>query len=414
MTVSLTRVERRVIWISSALLLLILVCLFFFGLFLDVRIDNPFLPGFYWIANVVAASAAGILASTISGFFKLKLERKFGRKGRFFLQATGGFAVFVIVIIINPRSQMFQLADTLFANLIQDCKQSISDPQSYPNGRALCEKVAQQYPNRPEPWRYLGTWTHRNKPTVQGFGEAAGYYEKSVNLYGYHTGSRDLHSPMTDLSDYDRIGMSEALLGYAFSNADHALSEYGTVTHEESLLASNLENSDLAFDYALTLAGDQADPILKAKALDGRGKIDLYRFCILDAGEASLKAALNYYDEAINLNTRYSMFLKYHKFITILLLNGYEGQSSQIQDEQETSSFDSFLSDWDIYMDNQYNAKYEPRIKEMMRQILDNRREELYVITRPFGSKKYGGSEFSAFLARHPDMKQRLADLVKV
>lgn len=413
MSVQLTLGERRVIWASSALLLAILVGLFFAGLFLNVRADSPMLPGFYWIANVVAATAAGVLASTITGFFKVYLTRRFGSKGKYVVQATGGFAVFLIVMWSNPRSQMFDLADRVFSSAILSCRQALSDPQTFPNGRALCEEVARQFPNRPEPLRYLGTWTHRNDPTVDGFQHAAEYYSKALFLYGVDLTCKKEPCVRADVDAYEKIELAEALLGFAFSNADWALSSFGSGHSNADNLRSDLLQSTRAFDIAIVVGNDSADPIFLAKAYDGLGKISLYSFFILGGGSGEIAQAISLYQKAINLKTRYGFFLRYHKFLALLIEHSGLSENDIGAQEEERIAFEDFINDWDSYIDNQYNVKFEPQIKRMFRQMVANSRNEEYVITRPFGSTLFGGDGFRSFLDREPLLARKLFVLLQ-
>ena len=136
--VSLTRRERFWIWSSSAAVLLSLLALVFVALVFNVRTDNPFFLIFVYLLEIIAGISAGILSGTVIGFLKIEIERRVSRGTRIFIQGTGGFAVFLLVMIMSPRQQMANIADRIFFAQLADCRRAAdSVTPRYRCGRSM-------------------------------------------------------------------------------------------------------------------------------------------------------------------------------------------------------------------------------------------------------------------------------------
>lgn len=407
---ALTQNERRIVWIAAATGLLILLALFFIGMFTEIRATNPFLDGFYWIANVIAATSAGALAATISGFLKVVLERKFGQHGRILIQAGGGFAVFVLVLMANPKNRMFELADELFASLLFECQQAVEIGNTlHPNGRELCQRFTEIYPFRPEPWRYLARWVHINEQE-KGFKKASELYQRAVALYGLAVDPvTETSAEGVDLTPVDRARVSETVSGFMVTRADYALSAFARREIDEHQLKRELDQS-LAASRMITdcLLTSESDPFIWGRALDVRGKIYLYRYEILDRRIDLLFDAEHAYDQAIDKNPTFKLLLMYHRFVVYLL------QASEIPDRNQKASAEvrEMLALWDDYVGNP-NSQWEiGAFKRFLKDVMENRREEPYRVSRPFGSHQFGGAEIESFLRREPDLARMIQERI--
>lgn len=405
----LTKQERQIIWIASAIFLAVLLILFFLGLFLPVKTEHPFLPGFYYITEIIAATSAGILAATVAGFFKLELERKVGKSGRITLQATGGFVVFVIIIFISPRTQMSNLANQLFGSLVSDCAQAVADQQTHPNAKALCIELAKRYPKRPEPWRYLAMWHHRNMGGLSDLKKASEYYFKSVSLYGVSFNEKCWRIKDDLLNPLEKISFLEVLAKYAGANADYVLANHNINKTEPTVLENGLTDSEKSINLIIEMADSNTDPSITGAGYDILGKINLYRFFLLPNKEKSrLDYAIDSYDKALSLGTNFNIYLNYHKLFALSLKHCCDDKISDNNIDIERNVFNNFLQSWNNDLDNPTNAPWASQTRAFTKMMINNSRVEQFAVTLPFGSTLFGGKEFGLMLKRHPALMERL------
>jgi hypothetical protein len=407
---ALTKGERRAVWAAAAAGLLTLAALFFAGLFTGLRADNPFLPGFYWIANVIAAVSSGILASTISGFLTVQFEKQIGRRGRVLIQGTGGFAVFLLVMWANPQNQMFKLADSVFASLMSDCEK-VGDGAARSNVRESCEQLISRYPLRPEPYGLLARWTHINRRDE--YDEAARLYRRAVELYGVRspiTRSSGMSLKTLPLLPAQWIRLSQDLSGFSFAQGDHLLTAYSRGQMSAAELAAGLdeivEASYLLSDHVLS---EKSDLDIWARVFDVRGKIALYRYFVdgrKDVGH--LRRAVAAYEDAISREKDFPLMLQYHKFVTLVLLRSMEMPEGEAAGE----TLSQMLHGWAAYFDAKWVQSERSHLKETLTQVLENRRAEPWRVTRVFGSVELGGTEMQAFFNSQKVLTEQLRQRV--
>jgi hypothetical protein len=421
----LTQGERRAIWISAALFLACLFAFFAAAAFLGNNVEdrNPFLPFVYYLTEVIAATAAGVLASTISGFFKIELERVLKHKGRLFVQATGGFAVFLIVMIASPRHQMGQLAELLFASQLQSCTQGLPDIRAHPDAEQQCLGLTEEYPLRPEPWRYLAQYTHRQATQTSQFALAAQQYEKALHLYrakereGYWLFPKQSVPPIA----------VEALRGFGAANADATLHAYGDriraggptdspsdcqrnhalSEHERS----ELDRSESALKAVLSYTAE--DEILnRTAAYDALGKIALYRYYLDGGKQAQLDEASGDFEKALEIPSEFRFFHRYHQLIAALESTPMPNASTEVTRAAEVVIFRDLLENYPTAISSPANAQFAQSVATMLRQMAANVRPEAFEITVPFGSRCFGGPAFSRFLHDETQLEVELAAAV--
>jgi len=411
----LSRIERKVIWTSAGIFLATLLFLFFLGLFLPIEINHPFLPGFYYISEVIAAIAAGVLASTICGFFKIEFERTIGKSGRFFVQASGGFAVFLTVMWMGPKQQMTDISDLIFSNLIRECEQAVTNSQVNLNAKSLCNEVAKKYPNRPEPWRYLAMWHHRNASGLNDFSKAANFYKKSLELYGIVDRNFNyLENAHNKLNRRQEIRVSEVLIKYGGANADYELYRFSKATNQEKAehqLQKGLLKSEKAPKLALQLANKETDAYLIGAAYDLLGKIELYRYFLFLPNDSKLINSVKYYDKALINNTYFSIYLTYHKLFAVSILNSAKTIGRNEKNEEE-NLLSNLVAAWHKDMVHPNNIGTMAATQLFFREMFGGSRNELYTVTLPFGSKKFGGDAFVKMLSRNETLTDQLRKLL--
>lgn len=407
----LTRNEKRAVWISGAAALVTLLGLFFGGLFVGFSIDNPFLPGFYWIANVIAAISTGTLASTMSGFLLVKYEHKMGRRGRLLIEGTGGFAVFLLVIWVNPQDKMFKAADAVFSELLSDCRAAaaIGDSGLNSNARESCIRLIKMYPLRPEPYWILGRWAHAKQ--ANGFESAAALFRQALERYGIQA------NPITPASS-DKLALSDArtprvsnvLSHFNFAWGDYLLTAY---SRNEIPLVKVLDGFHEIIDasYVMTdkLLNENSDPDIWDRAYDARAKVYLYTFFLEGRKDTGyLTRALSAYEAALEKEKKFPLLLQYHKFVCLVLL---EAQNAQHQ-EKASEMVREMLHSWSAFFSEKEIQNERQVFKELFIEAMANSREEPWRLTRAFGSVKFGGEEIRAFFLREPLLRAQLNDKV--
>jgi hypothetical protein len=415
-TVTLTSDEKRRIWISAAVALAVLLVLFFVGLFVGsgVRTDSVFLPGFYWIANVIAAVASGMLASTISGFLVVKFEgtrKTAGKNVRYLIQGTGGFGVTLLVFWANPQSKMFTLADTLFLSLVSDCEQAarVGDGGLRSNARESCIRLISLYPYRPEPYSFLARWTNLNKD--DGSGEASYLFRKAVKLYGLDPIVQGSVKKVS-LSPVQLVRLSQDMSSFSFATGDYWLTTYsrGGLSLNRVLLGFD-EVVEASFILSDELLNSDSDPNIWARAFDVRGKSYLYEF-FLKGGQSIelLKKAATTFDTALTKVPDHPLVLEYHRFVVqVLLFSHFE----PTERERTANAFRQVLGNWDSYFGTREFQVDRAAFKQFFSQVVKNERPEPWRVTSIFGSKKFGGAEIRDFIIGDPPLLAKLNDRIR-
>ena len=403
----LTRKERKVIWICAALALVALAALFTLAMVGKFQIDERFLLGFYWIANVIAATAAGILTSIVSGFLVVSFKKDIGKNARLVIEGTGGFAVFLLVMWSNPQNQMSKLADTVFLSLLSECEQAahVGNEGRNSNARESCRRLIASYPRRPEPYSYLARSIHIYDRDSAG--TSAQLYEKAISLYGLPLSSLDAQTVKhIVLTPIQSIHLMQDLSSYGFAKGDYLLTAYSRheISRRDVLGGFDgiIYSSRLLSDGLLTMDSDSK---IWARTFDIRGKLALYGYFLDSAKNVKyLREAVMAYEAAIQREKDYPLMLQYHKFVGLVLLesNNLKG------DESAVSVLQKILDGWSAHFRAQWVYPERGVYKEFFSRIVRNDRQEPWVVTEPFGSVEMAGSEIKAFLNREPTALAKL------
>jgi hypothetical protein len=392
----LTARERRYLWSASAAFLLMLLLLFFTGLFFEFRPDNALMAGFYYVSEVIAACAAGIIASTITGFFKLEIEKQIGATGRITLQACGGFAVFLVVLYLGPRQKMQDLSSILFSHLISDCKLALTSTKISSQSRATCVELTHSFPSRAEVWKLLGRLDHMRD--LHGSQSAVSNFEHAIDLLGLKDpATTDYGGRFSNLSKLDKIEISELLRLYAYARGNLLVSSRQSGKRSDADYDNELANIERIVQNAIAVTGAHADDDFVSDTHDILGKLYFYRhYQIGDDGKQWLRKAKDQFAQIVDLPNGCNLWPKYHYFLVSAILadeNASDSCNSEIADLFKNFVLEIRRCATMTGLDPDFWSSS----KFILTSMLSNDRDELYEITSKLGSRQFGGATVETF-----------------
>lgn len=416
----LSRAERRCVWISSTLVLLTLLVLVYVSLVSNVRTESQFFLVFIYLLEIIAGLSAAILSGTIIGSFKIKLEKHVSKTLRISLQATGGFAILVLVMMMSPRQQMSNVADAIIEAQVADCRSAVNSTEPAADAEGRCEALIRRYPNRPEPLFLLGRFTHRRSSLDPSkLAKARNYLQNAASLYGFKPG-KPVEELVDDLSDYQLSVLRDVVYGAAVATADADLRAFGN--HQETKDTRNIDptkkakaisslkqaNEYLRLARDLGNIGGGAD--YRIRTLGVTGVIKIYiAYLQNELNSEVLKNAEKTFRDAIKINPNYAVFQNYNIFVvTAHRAYTFSDQAALSAAKEALSKYIQALPK---ELENRENASFEGRMKNWLKRIVDNSRNDPFVVTRPIGGKAIAGGSIACFFTEHPKLKTELLNV---
>ena len=136
--------RTRIIW-ASFVLITFLILLFVGIVVLGLDFTGAVGTQIIFMSNVAVAISAAVIASSLTGFLDVVVERKFGNSGKVAIRAAGGFAVFAIIMWMSPSNTMKSIEESLFAQASQKCSSAV-EGNSGADGLEWCEQLVDRYP----------------------------------------------------------------------------------------------------------------------------------------------------------------------------------------------------------------------------------------------------------------------------
>ena len=405
----MTRWERRSLWISSILILLSLLALVYAAMVSEVRTSSPFFLVFVYLLEIIAGICAGILAGTIVGFFKVRLEQRISTGGRVFIQATGGFAVFLIVMIMSPREQMSRVADLVYEGQLAECRSAVNSTEPSADAEARCKAVIEAFPNKPEPLFLLGRFKHRTSSLrPENLVIARDYLTHALDLYriGPDDSARTISR---GLSDFHLSVFRDVLYAAAVSTADADLRAFGLADGSPEAALAALEKADRLLKLADELGRLGAGAGYRRRVIGVMGVSLIHEAHLRDALDSeTLKRAERIFRDAIEIDPKDSYFQQYNLFVvTAHRAYAFEEPSALPTAKDAITRFVEALPH---ELENRENASFEGRITRWLTGIVDNTRDDPFMVTRPMGGKAIAGESIARFFDEHPKMKSRLLE----
>jgi hypothetical protein len=377
---------------------LLLLTLFFVGLFFTIRADHPFMAGFYHVSEVIIAIAAGIIASTITGFFKLEIDQKIGTQGRFVIQACGGFAVFVLVMYLSPRQKMHDLSSLVFSHLISDCKSALGSTTISSQSRAVCVELTHAFPSRAEAWELLGRLDHM-RSSRDSAQSAMTSFAKAIAVWGLREPTIAYGDAYSGLSNQDRIDVSELLRHYAYARGTVLVGDGRAAQRAATDYDRELTNIVQIVNNALKIAGPDPDSDFVVDMHDIRGKLYYYRhFQVGDDGESSwLGKARREFEAIADAPDGCNVWPRYHVFLAATVLA--EASAQGPCHPELTALLDALMAETKRCavlqgLESNFWTNYKFVITGMF--VYDDR-DEAFELTSELGSHQFGGSSVMAF-----------------
>lgn len=399
-----TSQEKRWTYITSAVILLSLVILVFTSLFFPPSSAPSFVLIFSYLVEIIASLCAAILSTLLSGFVKVKVKTRISKNTKLGLQAAGGLAVFVIVMMMSPRQQMLEVANVIFDAQLGDCRTATTTSEPSADAQGRCDAVISKYPNRPEPLFYLGRFVHRNSQlNPDRLAESRNYLQRAFDLYGiskidsYETGA-------SALSNYDLSVFRDIVYGLAIATADTDLRSFAVAGGSKNAAKDGLRRARELLRYAETLAQHGAGSEYKVRVLAALGVIEIYEAYLNDKLDLQvLTRAEKIFGAALQVKRESLGFQHYNVFMVAAHRAYAFGEEESVQRAKAalTKFIDNFLKSG---LEDRRNASFEGRIEKWLTEIVDNSREDPFVITRPIGGRKIGGESMKKFFDAHTDL----------
>ncbi len=395
--------ERKLLVISAIIFIVILLALFTAGIYFGDGNKSPFLQPFFQLANVIAAVSAGIMTSNLSGFLDVDLEAKFGKKRKALIRAGGGFAVFVLVLTLNPRNVMFDAAEKVYAVRHSECVQATGATPNARNGLQVCEVLVKDYPNRPEAHAALALYHGRKDRTESGYVKSLTSYREALRLYGI--------SEPEEKEQYNALDDSSSVK----NNAVETALRYATITAEKALLLRFKTNpvveiADLEFssffntlDAIETNISDGTDTQLTAVIKDLRAKMMLYESFSRTQGidNTTIQKVAHIYENIANMELPIG-FVPSVNWLVMQTCNDYQNDGSWT--EKTTESFENMLTKWQTVV--QHDIANIAFFKDHMKELIGNKRKEPYSVILMLGSNNICGSGMQKYFDNQQNLSR--------
>jgi len=400
--------ERKLLVISAILFFIILLTLFTAGIYFGEGNKSPFLQPFFQLANVIAAVSAGIMTSNLSGFLNVDLEAAFGKKGKAIVKAGGGFAVFVLVLALNPRNVMFDAAEKFYAVRHAECVQATGTAPNARNGLQVCEELARDYPNRPEAHAALALYHGRKDRTKSGFVKSLASYREALRLYGVKEPlNKDQFKCLVECSSV-KNSVIETALRYATITAENAL-----FLRYKTNPAIDIDNQ--VFDSINTMIDgiegtftSDTDTQLTAATNDLRAKVMLYEdYSKLEyIDNQTIQYVANIYENIAGLELPIG-FVPSVNWLVTQTCNDYSNENSWT--EKTNASFENMIVRWKSVI--QYDTSNIAFFKNHLVELVENKRKEPFSVALMVGSEHICGQGMKEYFSDQQIMSRLVEEM---
>ena len=406
----MTRSGRTVLfWLIVAALSL--TSLLFLGIEQNTLVPGLFdIVGAYLLEIVASISAAG-LTDSLMVFFAPVQKSKASIRVWLATQALVPVAGFALVLGISPEAQMAGVADSIFDAELDGCRSAALDVLPSPDAEEKCLALVKAYPFRPEPLQVLGQFTYRTSSLMpENLAKARDYFSGAFELYEV-TSDEPTSQLGERFSDQQLSNLREVVYGLAIhtANADLRLYGVGCGTKEKALKA--LKNAQAYLVLADRMGEETTSTSFRARVKAIGGVIDLYRTYLLDGiDEEELDKVKKEFSLAAGVSSGRSHFQHYNIFV-VSTIQAYLFGNEEARVEAK-SSISVYIDSLAGELENPRSAVFAANIGRWLSQITNNTREDPFVVTRPVGGKKIGGSSIKEFFDDHPDIRRRILDTV--
>ena len=390
--------RTRIIW-ASFVLITFLILLFVGIVVLGLDFTGAVGTQIIFMSNVAVAISAAVIASSLTGFLDVVVERKFGNSGKVAIRAAGGFAVFAIIMWMSPSNTMKSIEESLFAQASQKCSSAV-EGNSGADGLEWCEQLVDRYPDRPEPHRLLARYWHQRAVTEDDFQKARDGFASALAVLNFDPNRID--QAVAIESSNLRPELLENMRRYAASNADLALTVFAN-SSDADLTSEHLERSlavaDHFLDYYLEFSGE--DGAVYYKTLEGR---ILFYLALIDPESPDLQLLQRSYNafSYVHPNGR-RFFQRDLEAIVVLSVMYTEEENREEIFDVDRRGLRSMGTSWGHLKNTRRSVDSTARFREIVGSMRLNEREEKYRVTLLIGSQRFGGKEFSYIFEKFSD-----------
>ena len=388
-----------------------LVALYFKGLEQNPLFANWYdILGKYVLELFVALSAAG-LSHVLTNIFGIGHNVKFSEGWLLASQGTIAALAFVVVFAIGPEDQMRSISDAVFYNELDGCRSAALNPLPSSDAQERCEALVEKYPFRPEPLEVLGRFTYSTSSLVpEKLGKSRDYYEMAFSLYEISLEEED-RALRERFSDEEISVLRDVVYGTAVQTANASLREYGLSGADKEGTIAALERAKEYLTLAQRLAETTTSASYRIRVKSMPAVIDLYKMYLLDAVEyESLEKVKVQFKLALAQSEGTSSFQNYNIFV-VAAVQAYAFKVESMKVEA-AEAIVSYIASLPGELENPRSAIFGLNMMRWLKQIVQNRREDLFVITRPVGGKIVAGESMRRFFDEHASIRNRLLDIV--
>lgn len=406
---SLTRKDQRLLLRSSLTFFVVLLALFSLAAVFGERLYRPFVDPILWLANIIAAVSAGIIASALTRFMDLTLRQNLGPHWPSQVRAGGALAVFVIVLLINPRVTMKDAADYTFTQAASECMAAIADRGSSAASGVVCDELVRSFPENPQSWYLRGVLRYRGAQSIpeheRAFDNFA--YAATLAFNGRSLGTVGAAElgPEATRSSF----LIDLLMHYGSALADLSLLKLKEGVADFATIAPALDQAEHSISLAVALLEPHEDPSGLSRGYDFLGRLAFYR-AFLEPGADPLHrltlAADHFARAARPVADRSTKFLPmFYELYTSVVIDAraggrWSGRTLSLSTGIITEQQRYFRStDPNLVRDFGAAARY-------LKQVFSNVRPDAYLITAPLGSTEFGGPEFQSFLVARSGFRE--------
>lgn len=406
---SLTRKDQRLLLWASLTFFVVLLALFSLAAVFGERLSRPFVDPTLWLANIIAAISAGIVASALSGFLDLRLKQNLGPRWAMRIRAGGGFAVFVIVLLVNPRATMKDAADYTFTQAASECAASISDRTSSAASGVACDELVSSFPENPRSWYLRGILRYRAAQSIpehkRAFEDFAHSVTLALNGRGVEAVSAAELAPEAARAPY----LIDLLMRYGSALSDLSLLRLKDGIAGFAEISPTLDRAERSISLAVALLVPHADPSGLARGYDFLGRLEFYR-AFLDPGGDPLRRlnqATDHFARAAQpVADRSRKFLPmFYELYTSVIIDARAGGPWS---ERTLSLSTGIIPEQQRYFrstDPTFQRDFGSSVR-YLKELFSNVRPDAYLITAPLGSREFGGSEFQSFLVAESGFRE--------
>ena len=397
------------IWCSCAVVSL--AALLIIPLLFNVLKSSPLSTNVSYGLEFLISVSCGMISISATEIIRLRIPLRVSTIVLRVVEVLVGSAAFALTFAIGPEEKMTNAADWVFARQLEDCRSAaISVPPSA-DAEGRCLALKDRFPNRPEPLELLGKYTYRTASLDPvRLKIALDYYTQALKLYDLNLNASEVNWT-GEYSVQQLSTLREVVRGVGVTTAESALREFGVGTGSKESALRGLFEAQRYFSIGVGLSEFSGGSDYRIAMLVFPALIDMYVWYLLsEVSNERLEDVKQRLLTARNVPSGKSGWLDFSIFF-VAARQAYEFANDEAKDEA-VHTMKQFIRFVPNAMEDPVDALYSQNIRAWLKAIVKNEREELFVITRPIGSKEIGGKSMKKFFDEHPEIRNGMLQIV--